>query len=627
VIRKVLLAFLLSVICFHRAEALTCPSGLTESGEGSYVWGGITTTIKTDAKCLIFYSHKNIDLTGPKTKMLLYRKSSSPFNLKFEVKRKVWFPVVSWKNRGEHDFDGGDIGSVSDSGVIIGGTTKSYEGVVKAKLVRIKKGQKFPHSASETYNGTAPSIVCGYSALSSMASLFSGSSLSDGFFGCVSDIPFPGPPTFNKVYSQDLAPYVEALTLPALMANGSTFARPLIQLKDAQGYSMFLQAAFSGDLSPRMKDASGVSLPTCKRFPNPRHPFIYCAKVPGQLLTGRLDLTEAQKEKEAAMLYLPHMVGACKSTCSNPDNWQECIDQGSCNVDSYIGYSPRPSLLDSGMALGAWSSGIRGTKWWVKPRIYPQGNKTTPALNLPSSAEEFYEIYLNGETYVEESKYLYGLELTAIIPAYKIVDGKEVNEFTYMAIRTPEHGAAENPSCNAVTVIQDNANRNAVFENGILLQKHKQIDYISGQLRDSSKCWCDEANGCTKPVAKNCNGTPINHDPKATAEYCPGRFPIINGDSSLYPRVCLKVNKVWGYDANNNDKWPVAEKDEDLCHHSTGDGFVTIPVIPTPDGPGSSGEESSTPTPAPPPAPEAPAPPPAPARPNRGFGTSTGGRV
>lgn len=235
------------------------------------------------------------------------------------------------------------------------GNKTSYAGdwapgsVICAK--RIKPGEKYLHDSKDYdtkgTNDTGVNQICAYRVYSGTDTCNSPFPDWNGaYFGCVAEIPPPGPDVMNSVVPSNLTPVVHYKmcmddqgngrtgcdpSYLKLVGQGSTFDKPMVPLTDNKGGLLFLQYQFKDDISTDPKYH-----PTCARFISSSQGVFddatqYCAQVP--------------KDD-------PSKVCACIKRNDGTDPLSLThIDY--CGPNSYIGCVDRPTLEHSKLKLVA----------------------------------------------------------------------------------------------------------------------------------------------------------------------------------------------------------------------------------------------------------------------------------
>lgn len=235
------------------------------------------------------------------------------------------------------------------------GNKTSYGGdwapgsVICAK--RIKPGEKYLHDSTDYdtkgTNDTGVNQICAYRVYAGNDTCNTPFPNWNGaYFGCVAEIPPPGPDVMNSVVPSNLTPVIHykmcmddqgngrAGCDPSylkLVGQGSTFDKPLVPLTDNRGGLLFLQYQFKDDISTDPKYH-----PTCANFVSSSQGLFddatqYCAQVP--------------KDD-------PSKVCACIKRNDGTDPLSLThIDY--CGSNGYIGCVDRPTLEHSKLKLVA----------------------------------------------------------------------------------------------------------------------------------------------------------------------------------------------------------------------------------------------------------------------------------
>lgn len=229
-------------------------------------------------------------------------------------------------------------------------------------LKRVKPGETYKHTGTKNESGIAQ--VCAYTVFAGNNQCNNPFGLwSEAFYGCVDEIPLPGPDVMNPVLPSKLSPFVDVTrcmdsvasgpsgcdsTKPNLISSGSTFDKPVVPIIDGQNNTLYLQYQFKDDFTDS-------EIPTCSTFLQADSSLLdtninYCAQVP---------------------LNEPNKVCACEARNDGSAYLsEEYINH--CGANPIIGCVDRPTLEHSKLKMVVETDTVidpvRGTKY---PAIRP----------------------------------------------------------------------------------------------------------------------------------------------------------------------------------------------------------------------------------------------------------------
>jgi hypothetical protein len=432
-------------------------------------------------------------------------------------------------------------------------------------LIRVPPEQKYPHylDNSQAINTSQYNQVCAYemNATASQNCQSPVISYKNALIGCVDEPLFPDPITFNEVMPSLLKPILRVTWLNAnsggeqgLLSYGSTFDQPVIALSSssiAKGDKLLL-LRYKFPESGRNID----NLPQCGNFPAETNiPTTWCAKMHPQ-----------QQDKICA-----------------------CVQGKECDDNLFLGCVDRPTPRQSNLSIVAVSSSIpdqdgkivpqvrlalvktnpNGTFMYVDENNNPvvrnisgnfvrQADGSIPAMvnynEVPiqpiamTRIKEFMAVphpsapQSQVKLYVQDSRKIFGLDFTAIIPALD-------------ASNNPEQLVIDNPYVHSFT---DGCQ---IFTVDPLNTQFKpKYTLPAGDPADRDRTYCICPNGvdpglCPIFSAKGVcyDGQYRDSDPDALFAVCPGIYkPKLPNETQ--DKICLQLKSSWDKFFSPNDK-------------------------------------------------------------------------